>query len=94
MDGGTTFLFESGGIVAALERASALAGAGTVAIAGGASTANQYLAAGLVDELHLHIAPLVLGGGARLFEGVGPRDLVPAQVIGSRDVTHVRYRLT
>jgi dihydrofolate reductase len=94
MDGGTTFMFETGGIVAALERASALAGAGTVAIAGGASTANQYLAAGLVDELHLHIAPLVLGGGARLFEGVGPRDLVPTQVIGSRDVTHVRYRLT
>jgi dihydrofolate reductase len=94
MDGGTTFLFETGGIVAALERASALAGAGTVAIAGGASTANQYLAAGLVDELHLHIAPLVLGGGARLFEGVAPRDLVPTQVIGSRDVTHVRYRLS
>jgi dihydrofolate reductase len=93
MDGGTTFMFETGGIVAALQRASALAGAGTVAIAGGASTANQYLAADLVDELHLHIAPLVLGGGARLFEGVGPRDLVPTQVIGSRDVTHVLYRL-
>jgi dihydrofolate reductase len=94
LDGGTTFLFETGGIVAALERARALAGDRTVAIAGGASTVNQYLAAALVDELHLHIAPLVLGAGERLFAGVGPLDLVPTQVIGSRDVTHVRYRLT
>lgn len=94
MEGGTTFLFETGGIVAALERARALAGDRTVAIPGGASTANQYLAAGLVDELHLHIAPRVLGAGARLFEGVAPRELVPTQVIGSRDVTHLRYRLS
>src|SRR3712207_3873513 len=68
MDGGTTFHFVTEGIEAALEQARAAAGGRDVTIAGGASTANQYLAAGLLDELHLHIVPIVLGGGSRLLE--------------------------
>jgi dihydrofolate reductase len=91
MKGGTTFHFVTGGITEALDRARAAAGDRDIAIAGGAATVNQYLAAGLVDELHLHVAPVVLGRGERLFEGVGRLDL---RVVGARHtdlVTHVRY---
>src|SRR5918911_2588586 len=75
----TTFTFVTGGIEAALEQARAAAAGQDVLLGGGASMINQYLAAGLVDELELHVVPLVLGGGARLFEGVGP-DLELEQV--------------
>ena len=68
----TTFTFVTDGIESALEQARAAAGDKDVTIGGGADVINQYLAAGLVDELELHVAPLLLGGGARLFEGVGP----------------------
>jgi dihydrofolate reductase len=91
MKGGTTFHFVTGGIIEALDRARAAAGDRDVAIAGGAATVNQYLAAGLIDELHLHIAPVVLGQGERLFEGVGRLELT---IVGARHtdlVTHVRY---
>jgi dihydrofolate reductase len=91
MKGGTTFHFVTGGITEALDRARAAAGDRDVAIAGGAATVNQYLAAGLIDELHLHIAPVVLGQGERLFEGVGRLELT---IVGARHtdlVTHVRY---
>ncbi|TQM38427.1 dihydrofolate reductase family protein [Pseudonocardia cypriaca] len=91
MKGGTTFHFVTGGITEALDRARAAAGDRDIAIAGGAATVNQYLAAGLVDELHLHVAPVVLGKGERLFEGVGRLDL---KVVAARHtdlVTHVRY---
>ena len=81
-------------VEAAIDRAREIAGDEDVVIGGGASIAQQALRAGLVDELHLHIAPRLLGAGARLFEGVAPRELVPTQVIGSRDVTHIRYRLS
>ena len=74
MQGGTTFTFVTDGIEAALAPARATAGTGSVAIAGGAATVNQYLAAGLVDELWLHIAPVTLGAGERLLNGV---DLAP-----------------
>ena len=88
----TTFLFVTEGIGAALVEARAAAGEQKVAVAGGASTANQYLAAGLVDQLHLHIAPIVLGGpGERLFDGVPRTDLQPVQVVASPGVTHVKY---
>jgi dihydrofolate reductase len=93
MQGGTTFHFVSEGIEAALEQARAAAGDGNVAIAGGASTVNQYLAAGLLDELYLHIAPVILGGGERLFEGVGDPALEPVKVLHSPAVTHVKYRI-
>jgi len=77
MAGGTTFQFVTGGITDALARSQAAAGGRGVAIAGGAATVNQYLAAGLIDELRLHLAPVLLGRGERLFEGVGRTDCGP-----------------
>ena len=93
MEGGTTFYFVTDGIESALERARAAAGERDVAIAGGASCARQYLAAGLLDELYLHIAPVILGAGERLLENVGDPKLEPVEVIASPAVTHVRYRV-
>ena len=93
MQGGTTFHFVTDGIESAREQARAAAGALDVSIAGGAGTINQYLAAGLLDELYLHIAPIVLGGGARLLEDVGDPTLEPVKVVGSPAVTHVKYRV-
>jgi dihydrofolate reductase len=89
----TTFTFVTNGIEAALDRARDAAGGKDVLLGGGASVINQYLAAGLLDELELHVVPLVLGGGARLFEGVGP-DLRLEQVraIEAPGVTHLEYR--
>lgn len=89
--GATTFHFVTDGIEAAVARAREAAGGRPIAVAGGASTANQALAAGLVDQLHLHVAPVVLGAGERLFDGVQPLDLEPLEVIASPGVTHVRY---
>jgi dihydrofolate reductase len=91
MKGGTTFHFVTGGITEALDRAQAAAGEKDVLIAGGAATVNQYLAAGLIDELNLHIAPVVLGQGERLFEGVGRLELTPVAARHTDLVTHVRY---
>ncbi len=91
MEGGTTFTFVTEGIEAALEQAKAVAGDRDVAIAGGASTVRQYLAAGLLDELHLHIAPVVLGAGEALFEGLGGLELTQLEASGAPLVTHVRY---
>ncbi len=93
MRGGTTFTFATEGIDSALEQARAVAGDGDVAIAGGASTVQQYLAAGLLDELYLHIVPIVLGAGERLLEDVGDPILEPVKVIASPAVTHVKYRI-
>jgi dihydrofolate reductase len=93
MQGGTTFHFVTDGIESALEQARAAAGDDDVSIAGGASTVNQYLAAGLLDELYLHVAPVVLGGGERLFVGAGDPKLEPVEVVASPAATHVRYRV-
>jgi dihydrofolate reductase len=93
MQGGTTFYFVTDGIESALEQARAAAGEQDVSIAGGASTVNQYLAAGLLDELHLHIAPVLLGAGERLLEGVGDPQLEPIAVVASPAATHIRYRV-
>lgn len=92
MQGGTTFHFVTDGIHAALERAREAAGDQDVAIAGGAATVNQYLAAGLIDELWLHIAPLTLGAGERLFAGVGDLTLEPVEARTTKLVTHLKYR--
>src|ERR1700738_3416251 len=70
MEGETTFTFVADGIDSALQQAREAAGEADVAIAGGAETVNQYLAAGSIDELRLHVVPLVLGGGERLFDGL------------------------
>jgi dihydrofolate reductase len=93
MQGGTTFTFVTGGIELALDQARAAAGDQDIAIAGGASTVSQYLAAGLLDELYLHIVPVVLGAGERLFDGAGDPVLEPVKVVGSPSVTHVKYRV-
>jgi dihydrofolate reductase len=93
MQGGTTFHFVTDGIGSALEQARAAAGAGDVAVAGGASTVRQYLRAGLLDELYLHIVPIVLGAGERLLEDVGDPRLEPVKVVASPRVTHVKYRV-
>ena len=91
--GGTTFTFVTDGIESALDQARAAAGDKDVAIAGGASAVQQYLAAGMLDELLLHIVPIVLGAGERLLEDVGDPTLEPVKVIASPAVTHVKYRV-
>jgi dihydrofolate reductase len=93
MEGGTTFHFVTGGIEEALKRARDAAGDANVAIAGGPGTLNQYLAAGLVDELRLHTVPFTLGAGTRLFEGVPPLKLEQVTSRAATLVTHVTYRV-
>jgi dihydrofolate reductase len=93
MDGGTTYHFVTDGIELALKRAREAAGDGDVSIHGGATTINQYLAAGLIDELRLHIVPVTLGGGTRLFDGVPPLNLEQVSSRATSSVTHVTYRV-
>lgn len=93
MEGQTTFEFITGGVTEALRRAAAAAGERRVMVAGGATAIQQFLAAGLLDELYLHIVPVVLGAGERLLENVGDPQLEPAEVIASPVVTHIRYRV-
>jgi dihydrofolate reductase len=91
---GTTFTFVTDGIESALEQARAPAGDKNVAIAGGGEAINQYLAAGLVDELELHVTPILLGGGARLFDGVGPAiKLEEIRALEAPGVAHLKYRV-
>jgi dihydrofolate reductase len=93
MDGGTTFYFVTDGIKSALAQARAAAGDGDVSVHGGATTINQYLAAGLVEEMRLHIAPFTMGAGTRLFEGVPPLKLEQVKARAASSVTHVTYRV-
>ena len=96
MEGGTTFSFVTDGIETALQRAKDSAGGQDVMLSGGAEIINQYLGAGLLDELDLHIAPVLLGGGARLFEDLGGAEIGLEQVraIEAPGVTHVKYRVS
>jgi len=91
----TTFTFVTDGIESALEKARAAAGEKDVRIAGGANTVGQYLEAGLVDELQIHLAPVLLGEGVRLFDHVEAKrtELEKTRVIDSPGVTHLAYRL-
>jgi dihydrofolate reductase len=90
----TTFNFVTDGIESALTQAREAAGGNDVTIGGGADAINQYLAAGLVDEIELHVVPLFLGGGARLFEGVGPGvSLEQIRAVDAPGVTHLSYRV-
>jgi dihydrofolate reductase len=92
MEGGTTFFFVTDGIEAAVEQAAAAAGERDVAIAGGATAVQQALAAGLVDEFQVHVAPVILGGGTRLFgEGGELRRLEATRVLSSPRATHLRF---
>lgn len=93
MQRGTTFNFVTDGIESALAQARKTAGGRDVAVAGGAQTVRQYLSAGLIDELRLHIAPMILGAGERLLDGVENLKLEPIEVSGTRLVTHVRYQV-
>jgi len=93
MDGGTTFVFVTEGIGAALDRAKEAAGDRDVAIAGGASAIGQYLRAGSVDRFELHIAPRVLGAGERPLDDVGDLRLEQTRVIDAPGVTHITYRV-
>jgi dihydrofolate reductase len=93
MEGGTVFTFVADGIESALDQARAAAGDQDVSIAGGASAARQYLAAGLLDELYLHIVPVLLGAGERLLDDVGEPKLEPVKVVASPGVTHIKYRV-
>jgi dihydrofolate reductase len=91
----TTFTFVSDGIESALEQARAAAGDKDVSIGGGADVAQQYLKAGLVDEMQIHVAPLLLGRGVRLFDQLGDAqiELEKTRVIDSPAVTHLRFRV-
>ena len=95
MEGGTTFHFVTDGIESALEQAKEAAAGKDVSLGGGASAAQQYLAAGLVDEMTLNVAPVMLGEGERLFEGIGssPRAVELIEAVDAPDVSHLRYRL-
>jgi dihydrofolate reductase len=91
--GGTTFHFVTEGIVRAIDLAGEAARDADVEIAGGADIVQQYLAAGLLDELELHIVPVVLGGGVRMFDRPGLESVrfAPGRVVASPSVTHIRY---
>ena len=99
MQGGTTFHFVTDGIESALEQARAAAGVASrawrirkeVSLGGGASVAQQYLAAGLLDEIVVSVVPILLGGGARLFENVGDAKLEQVESVDAPGVTHIRY---
>jgi dihydrofolate reductase len=94
MQGGTSFHFVTEGIEAALEQAREVSGDGSVDIAGGANVIQQYLRAGLVDEMHLNVVPILLGGGERLLDGVGTGlELEQTRVIEAPRVTHLRYNV-
>ena len=93
MEGGTTFHFVTDGIERALERAKESADGQDVRLWGGAQVINQYLAAGLLDELELHIVPVLLGDGARLFDNLGGTEIQLEQirVVEAPGVAHVKY---
>ena len=90
----TTFTFVTDGIHSALDQAREAAAGKDVLVGGGSDIINQYLAAGLMDELEIHVAPLLLGGGARLFEGVGPDvKLEQIRAVDAPGVAHLKYRV-
>jgi dihydrofolate reductase len=92
-EGGTTFTFVNDGVESALEQAQAAAGDKDVRVAGGANTAQQFLEAGLLDELQIHVAPILLGGGRRLFDDGEPLELEGTRVVDAPGVTHLGFRV-
>ena len=93
MKGGTTFTFVTEGIQMALEQARRAADGKDVALAGGANVSQQYLRAGLVDEMELHLVPTFLGRGERLFDGVGAdlHGLELVRTVATPNVTHLKF---
>jgi dihydrofolate reductase len=96
MEGGTTFHFVTDGIESALEQARKAAGGKDVGLWGGGNVIQQYLAAGLLDELELHVVPVLLGDGARVFGNLGDAEVQLEQIraVGAPGVTHLKYRVT
>jgi dihydrofolate reductase len=94
MQGGTTFTFVTDGVASAVEQAQAAAGDKNVSVGGGASVIQQLMDAGLLDEIQIHLVPVLLGGGVRLFENVGVADLERTEFASSpTGVTHLRFRV-
>jgi len=93
LKGGTTFTFVTDGIEVALERARWAAGDKDVSLAGGAKAAQEYLVAGLVDEMQIHLVPTLLGSGERLFDGVGDdlHGLELVRTVAAPKVTHLKF---
>jgi len=93
--GGTSFTFVTDGIESALEQARAAAGDKDVALAGGASIAQQYVKAGLVDEVQIHISHVLLGSGTHLFDtlGIDPLRVETTRVVASPTVTHIKFEV-
>jgi dihydrofolate reductase len=92
LDGGNSFTFVTDGIESALERARRVAGGRDVSLAGGAKAAQQYLAAGLVDEMEINLVPVLLGSGERLFDGVDDlHGLALARTVAAPKVTHLKF---
>ena len=87
------FIFVADGIESALRQAQAAAGTKDICVAGGAATAQQFLNAGLIDEVQIHLVSLLLGDGLRLFEQGTPRKLERTRVLESAGVTHLRFRV-
>ena len=95
MEGGTTFTFVTDGIVSALEHAREAAGDKDVALGGGADVAQQYLKAGLIDEMQIYVVPVLLGDGARLFDNLGDAEvrLECTRAVEAPGVSHLKYRV-
>jgi dihydrofolate reductase len=95
MEGNTTFTFVTDGIESALEQARSAAGGKDVALGGGANVAQQYLKAGLIDEMQIHLVPVLLGDGARLLDNLGNADvrLECTRVLEAPGVVHLTYRV-
>ncbi|TDU82402.1 dihydrofolate reductase [Kribbella voronezhensis] len=93
MAGGTTFHFVTDGIESALAQAKEAADGKDVMLWGGGDVVGQYLAAGLLDELELHVVPILLGGGSRIFGEVGGVRLEQIRSVEAPGVTHLRYRV-
>jgi dihydrofolate reductase len=91
--GDVPFVFVTDGIDSALKQAQAAAGPKVVCVAGGADTARQFLSAGLLDEVHLHVVSKLLGAGLRLFDSAAPTELERTRVVESPGVTHLQFRV-
>jgi dihydrofolate reductase len=92
--GGVTFVFVDEGIESALAQAKAAAGKKAICVAGGAATAQQFLKAGLLDEVQIHLVSVLLGDGLRLFDHLEPMKLERTRVLESPGVTHLRFRVS